>query len=112
MPELKVERKTIALSCVNGKDQEVTTSLSARVCGGLAIHKGIGTSKGYTLTHLASSVSLVTGIRLPVVAQEQILAEFAPLMDWTKDYDEIASTWLHDKAVKDAVFLRLRRLRG
>lgn len=106
-----IERKEITLSCIDGNDEIAHVLLPARVCGGLAIHKGIGrTNKGYTLTHLPSSVSLVTNIR--IADQEPILKELANTMDWSKSYDQTVSFWLHNPLVCEKVRALFAKLRG
>lgn len=102
---LRVERREITLSCMCN-DEPMPVLLMARVCGGLAIHKGIGRCKGHTLTHLQSSVSLVTGIHLSVHDQELALKEIAAVMDWSKPHDEITSMWGHDQDL----YAKVRRL--
>lgn len=108
---MKVTRQQITLSCVNGRDEAVSVRIMARVCGSLAIHKAIK-ARGYTLTHLPSSVSISSGFQMLVSVQEQALEDIASQMDWSLSYDEIAAIWVHDQAVKEAVFSRLRRLHG
>lgn len=105
-----IERKEITLSCMNGRDEAVSVQVMARVCGSLAIHKAIGNARGYTLTHLPSSVALSSGFRMPVSVQEQALEDIASLMDWSLSYDEICSIWVHNKTVKESVLSRIRRL--
>lgn len=111
----KIERKKITLICskidANGEHQPHHVEMQARVCAGLAMHKGINAS-GYTLTHLASSVAIASGIRMPVTVQEEMLQDFASVMDWSLSYDEVTSIWLHNAEVKEAVQSRLKKLHG
>lgn len=108
-PPMQIERKEITLSCMRD-NETVPVTIMARVCGGLVIHKSIA-SRGFTLTHLASSVSLVTDIRARVFEQELILKEMAPLMDWSMPFDTIASQWLHDHALFTKIRILFARLR-
>lgn len=104
----KVERKQITLSCEQD-EKPVPVEVIGYVCDGLAIHRSIG-RKGHTLTHIRSSMSIRSGLRSPKTDDIQTLQEIESLMDWSLSFDAIASIWVHDKTVKEAVFSRLKKL--
>lgn len=108
----QIERREITLSCIQN-DEPVSVRTMARVCNGLALHRGIGKDKLYrTLTHLESSLPLVTGIRLPADEQDAILIELAGLMDWHQGYGNIISQWAHNPTLMQDVQRLYRKLHG
>jgi hypothetical protein len=104
-----IERHVITMTCERD-GEAVPIEVMAYVCGGLCIHETIG-AKGYTLTHLKSSMSIACGLRLPISLLCERLQDLAQIMDWSQDFDVIASIWVHDEEIKTAVLSGIRGLR-
>lgn len=105
---MTIEHKQITLT-LRLFNRPISTEIGAYVCGGLALHEGIGGS-GRTITHIQDSVAIVRNIGHPQNYLRPILQEMAGLTDWNRPYHEVANDLVNNQELGERYKTLLDRL--
>lgn len=93
------QETTVSLKCYRDGNP-VYVQFSGVECGGLLLHKDLEKPNSYTISHIATGLTVFARFRVSQKRALAFLEELSTLLDWTKEdpFDPSRVREIHDKA--------------